>query len=327
MHVRLNCQIEIAGKIFTRVSSVKIESSVKTLEDTATIVIPASARLRKDREVTDVETAKIFNVGDEVLIKLGYDDNLREEFRGYVSKINPNIPTEIECMDETYLLRKRNLLKSFKEVTLKGLLNYILEGTGITYDGEMPSILFQNFYFKNTTAAAALQKLKDEYGLVIAFTGWKKLFIGLSEKNDGVIVKYFFGGDKANIPDGGTKLEFIREEDTRLKAKVIHWRKNNTKIQKEVGDSDGEQRTLYFYNLPNEGDLEKIALRELQKLKYAGYKGSLTAYLIPNCEVGNIVIFEDERFPERAGKYLVNKVTTTFGTSGARREVTLGIKL
>jgi hypothetical protein len=327
MHVRLNCKITIAGKIFTRVNSVKIEQSVKTLEDKATILLPASARLRKDKQLTDVETAKVFNVGDEVVIQLGYDDNLKEEFRGYVTKINPNIPTEIECMDETFLLRKRNLKQSFKTVTLRQLLDFILKDTGIKYDGELPKIEFQNFYFKNTTAAAALQKIKDDYGLVIAFTGWKKLFVGISEKNDNKIVRYFYGGDKANIPEDGTKLEFVRSEDTRLKAKVIHYRKNNTKIEKEVGDSDGEQRTLYFYNLDNSSDLEKIALRELEKLKFNGYKGSLTGFLVPNVEVGNVVVFEDERFPERTGKYLVNKVVTNFGTSGARREVTLGIKI
>jgi len=35
----------------------------------------------------------------------------------------------------------------------------------------------------------------------------------------------------------------------------------------------------------------------------------------------------DENYPERAGSYFVPKVTTTFGTSGARREVELGSKV
>jgi hypothetical protein len=323
MYVRLNCEITIGGKVFTRVNSVKIEQSVKTLEDKATIILPASARLRKDREVTDVETAKVFKQGDLVVIKLGYDDELKEEFRGYVNKVHPNLPTEVECLDATYLLRKKNLQKSFKSVSLKGLLDFILEGTGIGYDGEIPTIQFQNFYFKNTTAAAALQKIKDDYGLVVAFTKFDKLFVGLAEKNDNVLVKYRYG---ANVVE--QKLEFINADDIRLKAKVIHWRKNNTKTtSKDVGDSDGEQRTLYFYNLPDNEDLNKIALRELNKLKFTGYKGSIVGFLTPNVAVGNVVVYDDPRYPERSGKYLVNKVVTTFGTSGARREVTLGIKV
>jgi hypothetical protein len=318
----LSVEITIGGKVFTRVNSVKIESSVKTLEDKATIILPASARLRKDRDVTDVETAKVFFPGDEVLIKLGYDNILRQEFRGYVSKVLPNVPVEVECLDETYLLRKKNLLKSFKEVTLRNLLNFILEGTGISYDGEVPSVTFQNFYLKNTTAAAALQKLKDEYGFIIAFTGWKKLFVGLDEKNDSVTVKYEYG---RNVVEND--LQFIREEDTRLKAKVINWHKNNTKTTVEVGDEDGEQRTLFFYNIDSKEDLKKLAIAELTKLKFTGYDGSITGFLIPVAKVGNVVEYKDPRFPERAGKYLINKVTTTFGTSGARREVTLGIKI
>lgn len=318
----LTAEITIAGKKFTRVNEVEIESSAKVLEDTCKIKLPATARMTRAGEfISEVETAKEFKVGDAVSVKLGYNDELREEFAGFVSKIKPGLPVEIECVNAVWLLRRKNLKASFKTATLKSLIEHILEGTGIKVAGEMPGITFKNFYFKNVTAAYALQKLKDDYGLILYLNG-NTLRVGLISFTDKVLVKYGLG---ENVIEND--LEWIDEKDTRLKIKVVHWRKNNTKVEKEFGDADGEVRTVFFYDLDRESDLEMLAKAKAAKFKYSGFKGGVTAFLVPNAEVGNVARLRDPQFSERAGDYLVDKVTTTFGTNGARRKVELGIKV
>lgn len=319
----LGAEITIGGIRFKRVNSVEIESDMRRLEDVATIKIPTTALLTKTGDfATEVETAKTFAVGDEVIIKKGYDGDLREEFHGYVSKIRPNTPLEIECVDATWLLRRINLQKGFQNVTLRELLDFILSGTGITLEGEPPTINFKQFYFRNVSAAKALQKLKDEYGLVMYFKSFKKLFVGISSDNDGATVKYRFG---QNVID--QNLEWESEEDVKMSVKAINIRKDNTKVEKEVGDAEGEKRTIFLYDLQNESDLERLALEELKKYRFTGYKGSFKTFLLPVCRVGNVADIVDPNFPERGGKYLIEKITVSYGEGGGRRKVTPGLKV
>lgn len=317
----LSSYIKIAGNRFTRVNEVKVESSAKVIEDRATIKIPATARLvREGAFVSEVETAKYFKVGDPVFIALGYDTVLIEEFSGYVSAIKPGTPVEVECVDETWVLRRKNLSQSFKNTTLKKLLEYIVSGTGIKLEGEIPGIDFKTYYLRNVSAASALQELKERYGLTLYLKG-KTLRVGLISFNDDTIVKYGLG---QNVIEND--LEWVDEDDTRIKIKAILVKQDNTKIEKTYGDSDGELRTLYFYNV-SESNLQNLALAEAKKYKYAGYKGGLKTFLVPNVAVGNVARISDPQFKDRAGDYLVDKVTTTFGTQGARRKIELGLKL
>lgn len=313
-----------AGNLrMSRVARVEIVSSAKVLEDTATIELPTTARLVREGEyITEVETAKQFAVGDEIAINMGYNGRLEEEFYGFVSRIKPGTPLVVECVDAVWLLRRKNISKSWKTTTLRAVLEHCLEGTGIVLDGEVPSITLAPYYIKNVSAASALQKIKDVYGLKMFFKAFKALVVGYSEYNDNKAVKYEFG---SNIVD--SDLEWVAESDTRIRIKAVHIKKDNTKIEKEYGDPDGELRTVYFYNLPNGSDLERMALSEARKYQYTGYKGGITTFLWPNVRVGNVARLTDPLYAERAGDYLVDKVVTTLSERGARRKIELGLKL
>lgn len=247
---------------------------------------------------------------------------MKEEFRGFVRKIRPKIPLEIECEDEVYILKRKNLKKSFRSTTLRKILEFILSGTGISMVENIPEIEFSHFYFKNVTAASALQKIKDTYGLTMYFKEWKILFVGLANENDDTKVKYAFGKNVIS-----NNLEWINEDDVRLKVKAVNVQKDNKKLTVEVGDADGETRTLFFYNLKNKAALKAKATEEMQKIKYSGYKGNMKTFLVPYVEVGNVAEIIDEDFPERSGKYLVVKVETKFDEAGAKRKIDLGIKV
>ena len=317
----LTCEITIAGAKFRRVNEVEIESSTKVLEDTATIKMPMTGRFTLRNETTEVALAQYFKVGDPVVIKLGYNGQLRTEFEGYLQKIMPGEMLTLECIDAVFLLRKKNLQKSFRETNLKGLLDYIVDGTGIKTSGEIPTINFEKYYLKNVTAASALQELKERYGLEFYLKGML-LKVGVTSFADQTVVKYELG---TNVIEND--LVWINEEDTRLKIKAVNIKKDNTKTEVEAGDADGETRTLFFYNIAPGTNLKRMAEREILKYKYTGFEGGITGFLRPVCEVGNVVRLTDSEYDRPEGDYLADKVTTTFGTNGARRKIELGIKV
>jgi hypothetical protein len=105
-----------------------------------------------------------------------------------------------------------------------------------------------------------------------------------------------------------------------LKAKAISWQADNTKIEVEVGDPDGEQRTLHFYGL-NKEQLEIRAKAELEKYKYTGYYGNFTTFGEPAIEKGDVVSFIGNKYhPD--GKYLCKELKIKFGTAGYRQAIT-----
>lgn len=308
---------------FKRLHSVEIQESMKTLGKTAILKLPTTARLEYSNEViAEVELAKTFSVGDEVVINFGYDGDLKEEFRGYVRKIKPTTPLEIECEDEVFTLKRKALKKTFRNTTLAELLNFILQGTGIEIGNEIPQIEFRTFMFKNINAAQAIEKLRKEYGLTIYFKSLKELVVGLASETNGTLIKYTIGQNVINH-----NLEWEDEKNVRLKIKAVSVSKDNKFTSKTVGDLDGEQRTIYFYNLPSGADMEQLAKEEILKYRYTGYRGSLTGFLLPVPKLGNTLRFTDENFVNNEGDYLVESVKTTLGQNGGRRKVTLGIKL
>jgi phage protein D len=309
----LFCEIIIGPYKFNRhVHEVKVESSWQNLADTATIKLASLQGL----------TEKNVKPGMEVSIRMGYvgvSDTL--EFEGFVKRVHPKVPVEIECEDSLYLLRKINLSKSFKDTTLKEVVNFIIKDTAISLHGQLPDVQLDKFRLPNINGAEALQKLKEEYGFVAYFRG-KALYVGLAYTDKPGEVKYDTTRNVAEM-----KLERRYAEDTRIKVLVKSIQKDNSVIEVEEGDADGEQRTIMRYNIKDKATLKQIAKDELKLFKRDGYEGSFTGWLVPFAAHGMTAHLDDPDYPERGGSYLINKVTTTFGTSGGRRIIEPGIEV
>ena len=350
----LCCKIGINNKFFYSVSSVEIERSMKMLVDTCILELPATAVHRRNGEyVSSVPTAKSFGVGDEVVVELGYNDELQTEFRGFVKSIAPTTPTKIVCEDETFLLKKRTINKHYANATIKQIIQDCIEGTGITVANTIPDVNLHEWTIRNASAAYVLQKLIEDFALCIFFPSWKKIHVGITV---GAVVqtttKYEIG---KNVVDND--LEVVDSEDTKLQLECKTILKSGEHLVVTVGDDgqytdktdkkrtdktpkkveqkakadivvEGEKRTMYFYNVQNKADLVKIGLAHLKKLKYTGLKGSLTGFLKPYVECGQSVSVIDNRYENRLdGIYLAEKVVVKFGEQGGRRTIYLGLKL
>jgi hypothetical protein len=313
--------LEIDTLKFRYAENIEIESTWQELGDKCTISLPNKAVLKKnDTDTEELNLEKTFKTGMAVKVHLGYDNNNTLLFEGYISQIKPNLPLEIVCEDEIYKLKRSKKINKAFTGTLRGLLSMYFEQ--IEIDSNLPDVKLTNFILKEATQAEILKQLKDTYGLCAYFRG-KKLYVGLQYFE--VKGRHKFDFQKNVV---SSNLEYKKEDDIRLKAKAISFLSNNTKIEAEVGDSDGEQKTFYFYGENDKNKLKILAENELKKLKFEGYRGSFEAFGVPVVAHGETVLLFDKRYAERNGQgYLVDKVKTSWGASGYRQIIEIARKV
>lgn len=302
----LSCSIDIGKVHFDYVIGVNIKSSIDTLTDTCTINVPRKLTW-KDKIIALGEEA-ILKRGNAVEIKLGYSNPVELAFKGYLKNIKAEIPVELECEDLMYKLKTKPVTHSYKSVDLQTLLNDILPGnisfTCVDVDLGM-------FRIKQATPAKVLQELKETYGLYSYFREGI-LWVGLAYWEDYRQThkfKFAYNIKRSN-------LEFRQAEDQQVKVKAISILPDNKKLEVEVGDPEGETRTLHFYNITKEADLKKLAEEEIKKYRYDGYRGKFTAFGEPFVRIGDAVTIIDDERPERDGTYLVKAVDYSFAKGG-----------
>lgn len=316
----LCCDIKIGGVSFKSVHEVEIKRSLYDLAATAIVKVPVTAVLKRAGDPpTHIETAGAVKAGDRVTIKLGYDNTLNTEFIGYVKQLNYKVPLEIECEDEYYRLRSMNCVFSRKETTLKECLNSIL--TGVEF-GNVIGLTLKNFVVNNKPASWVLGFLKKEYGLTLFFDMDGRLYAGKAHDVKGGTVKYRLRENVINDDE----LKYQLAEDVKLKVKAVCYFRDGTKIEAEIGQDGGEQKTLYYYDVKDAAELKVLAQEELERYSFDGYRGKIETFLFPYALPGMVAGIEDKVYNERGGDYFIEAVTVKFGTAGARREIEIGIK-
>lgn len=306
--VAMNSYITIGDYEFTACHSFETNKSWKKLVQTAVLKLHNIEGL-----------LKAIKVGDPVEIYAWYDNDARVlEFQGYVSEILPKIPVEIRCEDEMWKLKQETVSQSWKRISLKDLLTYLVPGATI----EAPDVTLSPFRLDKVTKATALQKLKDEYLLTLYFRG-KTLFAGLPyiEKGLPEVVYHF---QKNAIAEN---LVYKNKSDMKLKVKAISVLPNNTHITKEYGDPDGDMITMHYYN-KTEAELDRLGKEAAERQKYDGYKGNFRSLGgLPFCDHSYTCWLEDDNYPEREQGVFADAVKTEYGPNGWFRTITPGRRI
>ena len=339
----LNSNITIGP--FKRVMpiEVKINKSMFGYVQKAVIKLPITARIKQAGEpiTAKAETAKQFTEGQEVSIELGYNGVLKNEFIGFVSRVNFTSPVEIECEGYSYQLRKKTYLKTFVKAQLLDILKFLVAGTDITLDEKnIPQFVIEKMVLQNHNGTEALEMINkiSDNTIRIFFTG-KMLYAGLQYTKPLYDVKYRLGWNV--IKDNNLKLRQAKNEDV-----VVHYigeKKDGTKVKVQVNGktrtrdkvikttaaagNTGETQVIKTHAVTDEASLKQMADAKLNQLSYDGYEGKITAFLQPFCEPGARIILEDKKYPERSGKYLCDSVEVTYGVNGARRILGIGHRL
>ena len=319
----LTSEIKIGQFTFRSISEVEIIKSIEELSDTATIKMPSKFIVRQNGEEKLVENA--LKVGDKVSIKLGYEEKYEGvEFTGFVVSIGSKIPLEIKCEDAMWLLRRKNITHAFNDKTpLKTILQKVVENTEIELSDKIPDVEVEKFIIRNANGTQVLQKLKEHLALSIYLDSEGKLYAGLEQLNN--LHKEAIYDLNYNLVENN--LEYKTAEQKRLRIKYTYMDSKNKKKSVEVGDKDGELRTFHTSIISDEKKMEEMAHAEMQKLKYDGFEGSVKSFLIPFSTNGMTAVIKDKEHPNREGKYFIKKVVTSFGSNGARREISISNKL
>ncbi len=299
---------------FDFLTEVEINSSLEELTDKAKLIIPKKLKyVRAGQTVTNIVSGDdpLFKRGSTVELWAGYDDELNKLFTGYVSDIIPRLPLEFFIQDEMFKLKQITVKDySEKNLTLKQLLTDILPG----YKFNALDVNLGWFRIKRSNVAAVLEHLKSHYGLTCNFRDGT-LYAGLRYiTTDPLLLNVQEFEFERNIIDDAN-LIYRREDDVFIKLKAISINDKNEKIEIEVGDTQGDQRTMYFYGL-SMADLTTIANENLTKLKYEGFFGSFETFLLPRVRSGDAVKMINKKLPEKDGVYLVKAVDTIYGAKG-----------
>lgn len=314
----MNSRITIGNLVFENlVSSFRILQSRKNLTQSAIIRIPRYGVLL-DPEETEYK----IKVRDEVKIEVAYDDEFVTEFEGYVSEISPMLPLEITCEDEMFLLKETQITESWRSISLANLLKYLIPGVQLT---QVPDITLAPFRLNRVSKYNALKKLKEEYLLDIYYRN-KKLYAGFPYYETGLEEVVF--NFQENVPkEEGLKLVYKLATDVKVKIKAISLLPDNTKLEVEVGDDDGDIVTIHFNNITSTTALNKLAEQKKLELKYDGYRGKLKTFGWPVSVHSGIAQIINNNQPERNGRYFIDSVEVTYDGGGYRRDNELGKKV
>lgn len=321
----LTGQAIIGDYVFNAVNGIEITKSVDDLSDTAVIKLPTKFKIRQNGEQKFAEEA--IKVGDYVFITLGYEDKYKGlEFSGFVKKVSPKIPLEIHCEDAIWLLRRKNINKVWGKTSVKEIVQEIIKDTPIQMSRFMDNqdIPLDKWIVRNANGAQVLESFRKDLAQTVFIDDEGKLYVGLQQfTNIGETVVYDLN---YNLVENN--LEFKSKEDRRIKIKYNYMNPaTNKKESIEIGDGDGEVREYTTSVVSDKKQLEAMAYAELEKLKYDGFDGDITSFLIPFATRGMKAKLIDSEHENRGGNYFIKKVVTTFDTGGARRKVTLGNRL
>jgi len=298
-----------------KVNSVTIESSWKQLTDTADITLP-----RRVNVFEKYPMSELFRIGDPVVIRLGYNDDLIEEFSGYLSDVSEGTPVNLRCENEMFKLKRKTVSISKANIKLRDLLEAIAPGYTIDCpDGvELGAVRYSN-----VPPTQILKDILEQTGMYSYFDG-QTLCCGVVYGNKSGIKPVGIHLEKQAVSES---LNRKSSSDMLIRIRAISVLKGGKKIQVEVGDNGGTLNTLTYVGIEAKAELEKAAKRDLESRKKQGFDGSIELFGIPVMRHGMKVELSSVLYENLKGIYYVDRVTKTFDDSPKyRQNIELGDK-
>jgi hypothetical protein len=296
-----------------------------------------------------------FKRGDGIVVKCGYNAKNVEVFNGYIANITYNRPILIECEDKMYLLKKKIFNKSFKKVSLKEIIAYLCKDV-IEYKVDL-DIDLGSYRLINATAVQIFDDLK-KLGIYTFIRGgvlhsgfpnvWKEDVIStLTSKmvnnlfQQAGLLKNYISVDE--ITENNLVGVVRSESDYSVKVKNMNTltkdRKDKKTKEADVTYGTGEtERTLHTINATKEQQILQ-AKQFMNRLINGLYEGSITVFGNNEVSHGDAITIEDSynilntkvvlngytwvEYEYKLIRFVVKKVTTTFGESGYRKQIEL----
>ncbi len=313
----LDFEVKIGEFYLGMVESITIHKSVELLADTCEIVLPA-ARLNKALEVEEQ-----IKRGDEVSVSIGYKEvGIKEEFKGYLQRISTDGGSiKLFCEDDLFQFRKDLPNEELKKISLSDLLSKVVKGIGKNYKIDCSyTWVYDKFVIRDATGYDVLKKVQEECGADIYL---KDGVLHIHPPGE-VIGKERFYDFAVNIEEA--ELSFKRAEDKKVKVVVKAIMPDGKVKEIEVGSTGGEKVEVKCH-ASDTASMKARGEAEVKRRTFDGYDGSITTWLIPECNPGDTASIHDGDYTYKDGTYFVRSVTTEFSEGGGKRKVELGYRL
>ena len=313
----LDFEVKIGEFYLGMVDSITIHKSVELLADTCEIVLPA-ARLNKALEIEEQ-----IKRGDEVSVSIGYKEvGIKEEFKGYLQRISTDGGSiKLFCEDDLFQFRKDLPNEELKKISLSDLLSKVVKGIGKNYKVNCSyTWVYDKFVIRDATGYDVLKKVQEECGADIYL---KDGVLHIHPPGE-VVGKERFYDFAVNIEEA--ELSFKRAEDKKVKVVVKAIMPDGKVKEIEVGSTGGEKVEVKCH-ASDTASMKARGEAEVKRRTFDGYDGSITTWLIPECNPGDTASIHDGDYTYKDGTYFVRSVTTEFSESGGKRKVELGYRL
>jgi hypothetical protein len=318
------------------VNEVKIKRSCREIVDTAVLKIPALAQVAnysKKRGIPQgdalksalgsVKSSTFFAEGDSVSIQLGYNRAYCQEFKGFVRRVSPSIPVEIECEGYAWQLRRKVLSGSWKIILLLDFLKILVAGTDIIISPHVQNTKLTGLHFPASNGLKVLELLRDKAHLCCYFL-FDTLYVGLEELSPGDSVAFRLGWNTIKTDD----LKWRVGDKTPVQVKLIGKKGKKQKAPTYItGDADGALITEHIGFISDPVYLQKVADDVLQRAKYSGFEGGILCFLQPFIQMTDTAVIIYKIYKQRGGKYFTVGTEVTFGVNGGRRKIFIGRRL
>ena len=313
----LDFEVKIGEFYLGMVDNITIHKSVELLADTCEIVLPA-ARLNKALEVEEQ-----IKRGDEVSVSIGYKEvGIKEEFKGYLQRISTDGGSiKLFCEDDLFQFRKDLPNEELKKISLSDLLSKVVKGIGKNYKVDCSyTWVYDKFVIRDATGYDVLKKVQEECGADIYL---KDGVLHIHPPGE-VVGKERFYDFAVNIEEA--ELSFKRAEDKKVKVVVKAIMPDGKVKEIEVGSTGGEKVEVKCH-ASDTASMKARGEAEVKRRTFDGYDGSITTWLIPECNPGDTASIHDGDYTYKDGTYFVRSVTTEFSEGGGKRKVELGYRL
>ena len=313
----LDFEVKIGEFYLGMVDNITIHKSVELLADTCEIVLPA-ARLNKALEIEEQ-----IKRGDEVSVSIGYKEvGIKEEFKGYLQRISTDGGSiKLFCEDDLFQFRKDLPNEELKKISLADLLSKVVKGIGKNYKVNCSyTWVYDKFVIRDATGYDVLKKVQEECGADIYL---KEGVLHIHPPGE-VVGKERFYDFAVNIEEA--ELSFRRAEDKKVKVVVKAIMPDGKVKEIEVGSTGGEKVEVKCH-ASDTASMKARGEAEVKRRTFDGYDGSITTWLIPECNPGDTASIHDGDYTYKDGTYFVRSVTTEFSEGGGKRKVELGYRL
>ena len=331
LYHNINLRITIAENLqFTVCQSIKIESSVQVLSNTAKLELPREFRnavdpVGKSVNISNKSILDFMKRGDAIKIEFGYDGDLQTEFEGYVSKVGAEMPLLLECEDEMFQLKKApRVTKFIKSGKLIDILKAVVpEKYKIEYNGDYS---IGKWLIEDATPYNVLEELREKAGIRAYFKDPTTLCVGMTvDFKAEAIHKYNFS---ENVRRGST-LKFM-ETPKPLLMTVQSTQPNGSVLKLTEGEKGGDETTIKLWPGLSKSELQKWLDERFKVAIKDGFEGTLDGWCYPRTKPGDSAQLYRPFYTDRHqdGRYFIESVTIDVnGSDGIKRANKLSYKL